>query len=99
MAKIKIVNLSEVYPKVMLNLERLHYEVMTKERILGIAISMGNVSTQLMDKYYEEYLSVFKQYEDTKNFLHNNYIAKENPNNEYLTWEADFLNKSVILHG
>lgn len=99
MLKTKIVDLSNTCPEVMTDLERLHYEVMTKERVIGIALGTTNVPSTLVDKYYQDYLATFTAYENAKTSLYTNYIAQENQDGEYATWEADFLNKSVILHG
>jgi lantibiotic modifying enzyme len=98
--KRKIINLSEVCPQVMEELERLHYEVVTKERIIALAITSNTsaVSSKTIENYYKDYMKVFKEYENIKLNLYNDYIAAENPDGEYISWEADFTTQSVILH-
>lgn len=95
----KVINLSNVCPEALTELERLHYEVVTKERIIGIAINSSisnNVS--VIDKYYADYVETFKKYEMAKQKLYENYLIQENTDGHFRSWEADFLHQSVIFH-
>lgn len=95
----KTIDLSNVCPEVLNELERLHYEVVTKERIIGIAMnsSIAN-NNSIIDKYYFDYVETFKNYELAKQSLYENYLIQENPNGYFKSWEADFLHKSVIFY-
>lgn len=95
----KVIDLSNVCPEALAELERLHYEVVTKERIIGIAINSSiSSNVSIIDKYYADYVETFKKCEMAKQKLYENYLIQENADGYFRTWEADFLHKSVIFH-
>ena len=84
---------------VFVNLERLHYEVISRERIL--ALTLANESANLegpFKTYYEEFMAIHKEYDEAKFDLTNIYLANVEGIGHYRSWEVDFRTKTVILY-
>ena len=87
---IKTVELKGICDDEIRNLERLHYEVATKEKIVALVISMAQAPKDIIAQRYEDYLNVFKEYDVAKNNFFNKYVQSyvENPNH---VWEINFV--------
>ena len=93
----KTIDLSSANPEELKNLERLHYESVTKERIVSLAMSnANNINSSLIDKYYEDYLQTFTKCEQAKQELFEKYI-KQHVDNPDATWEINFYAKVVVI--
>lgn len=97
----RVVTLSEIKcPEgVLTNLERLHYEVISHERIL--ALTLGNETVNLegaFKTYYEDYMNIYKEYDVAKSELYNFYLTNIENIESYHSWEVDFRTKTVILY-
>ena len=78
MKNAKVVTLSQINcPEVVFaNLERLHYEVVSRERILALTLENGAVNLEGAFKtYYEEYLSIYKEYDVAKSEFYGVYLT------------------------
>lgn len=85
--------------EVFANLEKLHYEVSAKERILAVALSIENTNVSgSFNDYYNSYFASFKEYEEAKNNMYNNYISKHVTENVHTMWEAHFPTRTVVLY-
>ena len=78
-------------------LEKLHYEVVTRERLLGIAIDEHFVSDENIKAFYEEYKTLYSQYDKMKSRLNKKYI-REHVKGALNYWEADFENDCFKLY-
>lgn len=99
--KTKVVTLSQINcpEDVFTNLERLHYEVVSHERIL--ALTLGNETVNLdgpFKTYYENYKNIYVEYDKAKLELYNVYLTNIKNIAEYRSWEVDFRTRTVILH-
>lgn len=82
-----------------LNLERLHYEVVTRERIMSLAMANDTISFEGSFKtYHEEYLAIYKEYDAAKLKLFNIYLSNIENITQYRNWEADFRTKTINLY-
>lgn len=94
----KTIELLTVCPDEITDLERLHYEIVTKERILGITLSNSNSSlTDCFNEYYKDYFETFKEYEAKKNYFFKTYIAPH-VTDIHSNWEIDFTSGEVVLY-
>lgn len=78
-------------------LERLHYESTTKERIVGVALGSANVNSALVENYYQDYLKTYREYDRAKQKFFDTYVSK------YVTstssvWEINFYNGELTIH-
>ena len=90
------INCSE---EVFLNLERLHYEVSARERVLAISLSNENTSIQgSFDDYYKNYLKIYQEYEAAKDHFYKTYVDKHVDEKLHTMWEASFPSRSVFLY-
>lgn len=97
----KVVALSEINcpEDVVRNLERLHYETTSHERILALTLANDAINLEGPFKtYYENYLVTFKEYEEAKLELFNAYLTKIKNIEKYRSWEVDFRTKVVNLY-
>jgi hypothetical protein len=78
-------------------LEKLYYESTTRERILALTLANDSLNlTGTFNKYYNEYQTVFQQYEECKSKFYDAYI---HPHAEhYSSWEVNFTKKVVVLY-
>lgn len=96
-----VVTLSQINcpEEVFLNLERLHYEVTSRERILALTLTNQTVNLEGVFKaYYEDYTAIYKKYDIAKSDLYNSYLTNIENIAQYRSWEADFRTKTVILY-
>lgn len=86
---VKTVDLKGICDKEIMQLERLHYEVATKEKLLALVISMAQAPTEIITSKYEDYLQTFKNYDFAKNAFYNQFVSSyvENPKH---SWEINF---------
>jgi hypothetical protein len=97
----KVVTLSQINcpEEVFLNLERLHYEVVSHERILALTLGNETISLEGSFKtYYEDYMNIYKEYDMAKLELFNLYLVNVENIERYHSWEADFRTKTVVLY-
>ena len=94
----KEIDFSDICPDLLKDLERLHYEVLTKERILAITLANSTTGLSAMfDEYYKEYSEVFKEYETKKDELYHTYQSQYAfPSSA--TWEINFLTSTVSIY-
>jgi hypothetical protein len=84
---------------VFLNLERLHYEVVSHERILALTLANETVNLEGPFKtYYANYMAIYKEYDAAKSDLYNNYLTNIENIAQYRSWEVDFRTQTVILY-
>jgi hypothetical protein len=72
-------------------LERLHYEVNARAEIVALLINKQMQNSESFDKYWIEYLKVFKQYQEAKNKFVQIIVAPITV--DEVNWEIDFNNK------
>ena len=95
------INLKNKCSEDLAELERLHYESVTKEKVIGAALaaSNGKGNNAAIDNYYNDYYNSFVQYEKTKQLFFKNHIAEYTTNlPEYTTWEINFATGDLILY-
>ena len=75
-------------------MERLYYETTARANIIGFMVSSNMTETISYKKYWEEYLSYLKEYEEFKNVF-----TKKNGLDKYgdKTWTLDFQNNRIII--
>ena len=62
--------------EVFMNLERLHYEIISRERILALTLANESVNLEgQFKKYYEDYMATFKEYDQAKQDFYTTYLA------------------------
>ena len=96
----KVINLTNVCGDAIKNLERLHYEAMTKERIMGMALAtMGKNNSTAMESFYEDYYKSFVEYEKEKQNFYNTYVAEHAKGmSSRATWEINFTTGDLSLY-
>ena len=86
--------------EVFMNLERLHYEIISRERILALTLANESVNLEgQFKKYYEDYMATFKEYDQAKQDFYTTYLANTENIENCSGWEANFNTRSVIFYG
>lgn len=76
-------------------LERLHYEIDARTRIINLMISEGNSEyNDTFNKYWETYLEYIKAYNVFKERFYENHLSEYKEG----TWELDFMSKQVTIY-
>lgn len=76
-------------------LERLHYEIDARTRIINLMISEGSSEhNDTFNKYWETYLEYIKAYNVFKERFYENHLSEYKEG----TWELDFMSKQVIVY-
>ena len=96
----KVINLTNVCGDAIKNLERLHYESMTKERIMGMALgTTGQNNSSAMESFYQDYYNSFVEYEKAKQSFYNTYVAEYAKGmSSRATWEINFTTGDLTLY-
>lgn len=77
-----------------IEMERLYYETQARLNVINVMIQQDMADTDLYKKYWEEYLSYLKTYEEFKDiFIQKNELDKYGNK----TWRLDFANNRIIL--
>ena len=75
-------------------MERLYYETQARLNVINVMIQQDMADTDMYKKYWEEYLSYLKTYEEFKDiFTQKNGLDKY----ENKSWRLDFANSKIIL--
>jgi hypothetical protein len=94
----KEIDFSSICPDFLTNLERLHYEVLTKERILAMTLANSTTGLSAMfDEYYKEYSEAFKEYETKKDEFYRTYLSQHVLPSS-VSWEVNFLTSTVSIY-
>ena len=95
----RTVRLGDEYTNRICELERLHYEVSTKERVIALAIQMSNtpIDEGVMNHYMEEYTNVYIEYERAKEHFYNDVVVNLMQEGD-LSWELNFEAKAVTFY-
>lgn len=86
---VKTVNLKGVYDDKITQLERLHYETYTKERLLALVISMSQAPTEIIENRYEDYLKSYQAYDFEKEKFFTDIVSQYVEDARH-TWEINF---------
>ena len=77
------------------SLERIHYEIDARTRIINLMIEEGNYEhNDNFNKYWETFLEYIKAYNVLKNKFYENHLSEY----EEGTWELDFMSRQVTIH-
>ena len=108
----RTVRLGDEYTNKICELERLHYEVstkekeinarikeLTKERVIALAIQMSNtpIDEGVMNHYMEEYTNVYIEYERAKEHFYNDVVVNLMQDGD-MSWELNFEAKAVTFY-
>ena len=95
----RTVRLGDEYTNRIYELERLHYEVSTKERVIALAIQMSNtpIDEGVMNHYMEEYTNVYIEYERAKEHFYNDVVVNLMQDGD-MSWELNFEAKAVTFY-
>lgn len=95
----RTVRLGDEYTNRICELERLHYEVSTKERVIALAIQMSNtpIDEGVMNHYMEEYTNVYIEYERAKEHFYNDVVVNLMQDGD-MSWELNFEAKAVTFY-
>ena len=75
-------------------MERLYYETQARLNVINVMIQQNMADTDIYKKYWEEYLSYLKTFEEFKDtFAQKNGLDKY----ENKSWRLDFANNKIIL--
>lgn len=76
-------------------LERLHYEIDARTRIINLMIDEGtNKNNESFNNYWETYLEYIKAYNLFKERFYENHLSEY----EEGTWELDFMSRQVTIY-
>ena len=77
-----------------IEMERLYYETQARLNVINIMVQQDMLDTDLYNKYWEEYLSYLKTYEEFKEIF-----TKKNGLDKYgdKIWKLDFINDRIII--
>lgn len=76
-------------------IERLHYEIDARVRVINLMIEEGNYQhNDTFDKYWETLLEYIKAYNVFKERFYKNHLSEY----EEGTWELDFMSKQVTIN-
>lgn len=76
-------------------LERLHYEIDARTRIINLMIDEGtNENNESFNNYWETYLEYIKAYNLFKDNFYKNHLSDYDEG----TWELDFMSKQVTIY-
>lgn len=76
-------------------LERLHYEIDARTRVINLMIDEGtHEHNDTFNKYWETYLEHIKAYNVFKERFYENHLSEY----EEGTWELDFMSRQVTIH-
>lgn len=79
------------------NLERLQYEVESRKQILAYIINKDvDFLNQFFNKYYDEYIYFFIEYNLMKNDFEKKYL-KNIIDKNFIKWSLDFNTREVVV--
>lgn len=79
------------------NLERLQYEVESRKQILAYIINKdADFLNQFFNKYYDEYIYFFIEYNLMKNDFEKKYL-KNIIDKNFIKWSLDFNTREVVV--
>ena len=82
------------YEKEINALERLHYELDARGRIINLMISEGtHEHNDTFNKYWEAFLEHIKAYNVLKDRFYQNHLSEYDEGN----WTLDFMTKEVVI--
>lgn len=82
---------------VVTNLERLHYETSARENVLALMAANGSINMASSKAYWNEYMNLFKEYQDAKDDFANNFITPNTTSNN-AQWEVKFAEKVAYIY-
>ena len=79
-------------------LEKLYYEVTTKERILSLSLTLNNGEQELFSSnYYSNFVETFKEYDWLKQNFYEKYVKLiQQDTDKY--WEVNFNKKAIVFY-
>ena len=76
-------------------LERIHYEIDARSRIINLMIDEGTTEhNETFNKYWETFLEYIKAYNILKNKFYENHLSEYKEG----TWALDFMSKQVTIY-
>lgn len=77
-------------------LEKLHYEINARKSLLAYIIATMQKDNLYFKQYHEEYLTLYKQYEQLKSDISQKYIIPSFAD-KAVTWELDFNTHELTI--
>lgn len=93
----RTIKLEDTCLETLTRLEKLHYETVTKERIIGIALTSPQLNSFNLDSFYQDYLDTYTDYDKCKQEFFEKYVATH-VDNYNSTWEVNFFNGVVTIY-
>ena len=96
----KVINLMDTCRDAIENLEKAHYECLSKEKIMGTALAVSNRNSNMaINAFYEEYYNAFVNYEKAKQAFYVNHVAEHAQGvSSTATWEINFSTGDLTIY-
>lgn len=92
----RIIELDD-YENELTKLERLNYEVYSRESIISLLIKNNNIDSPAYKKYCDEFTDYFMQYEKAKDEFSSKFLTEEEKSDDSLYWNIDFKTKQMVV--
>lgn len=79
-------------------LERLHYETNARENIIALMTNNGMMNSSSYEKYWNEYMELFKEYQKAKDAIADKFVTPEVGEDANASWEINFEKKVITIY-